>query len=92
MDSRKSASSSTIEINAAWGKPASRSRAQPLLHGRVNTGASNPVAPACEFVCSANKAAVASEDRLNFGLCPKGRSCLFLRQGMVKSATQTLAE
>jgi hypothetical protein len=38
MDSRKSSSSSTIEINGALGKPASRSRAQPLLYGRVKPG------------------------------------------------------
>jgi hypothetical protein len=35
MDSRKRSSSSTIEINGALGKRASRSHAQPPLYGRV---------------------------------------------------------
>ena len=35
MESRKRSSSSTIEINGALGKQASRSHAQPPLYGRV---------------------------------------------------------
>ena len=67
MDSRKSSSSSTIEINGAFGKRASRSCVQSLLDGGADVAA-----PGCEFACCAMKAAVASAAPLNLGLGPTG--------------------
>ena len=88
MESRKRSSSSTIEINGALGKRASRSHAQPPLYGRVKR-------------C---RASMRIRMLYNEGRCSKrgaakpwfrpdrGQASLRLRETMVKSAAVTLAE